>query len=277
VSTGVSAALSPDGDPQALLDALATGAERALPVSVRASALTVDRRRSMADRLAGRPGTVTSLTLTGGGETLTLALGPGPRWVPQVSRVSGGVVISRRTPPLGEWLGAFAGRIAALAADAAGDAASASTALQALGVQRAGADLHVDDADVTGGLRMLASRVRGRIPDDAADAVTRIVDLLLDTLPRVEGAVGADVVVRRTATAYLPDTVRAYLSLPADWATGHVFPDGTTPAGALVAQLAVIEKAAREMRDAAVENDANAMVVNGIFLADRFPTSTLEA
>jgi hypothetical protein len=52
-----------------------------------------------------------------------------------------------------------------------------------------------------------------------------------------------------TATVYLPDTLQAYLSLPADLAATHVYPDGTTPAQALIAQLGALETVAVRMRD----------------------------
>lgn len=269
-------ALPSADDPQALLDALADGVSRALPAPVRTAALDVERRRSLADRLAGRPGSVVGVRLAASDETLTLRLEPGPRWQAQVARVSGGVVIARRTVPLGEWLDALAGRVAALAADAAGEASAAASALQALGVRTAAADVVVDDADVVGGLRALPSRVQGRVPDDAAALVSRIVGLLLDTLPRVAGQVAGDVVVRRAATAYLPDTLRAYLALPSGWATTHVFPDGRTPAQALTAQLALLASAVEELHDAALEDDAAAVLVNGRFLEDRFPASMLD-
>ncbi|WP_433862429.1 hypothetical protein [Streptomyces sp. L7] len=104
----------------------------------------------------------------------------------------------------------------------------------------------------------------------------RIGDLLIDALARVAGQGEPEVVVRRTATVYLPDTLRAYLSLPADWAADHVFPDGTTAAAALVGQLTELERAAKRMRDAAVEHDASALLVNGRFLSERFGASRLD-
>jgi hypothetical protein len=114
------------------------------------------------------------------------------------------------------------------------------------------------------------------VPDEAVAQVGRIGDLLIDALPRVAGQGEPEVVVRRTATVYLPDTLRAYLSLPADWAADHVFPDGSTASGALVGQLSELERAARRMRDAAIEQDASALLVNGRFLADRFGASRLD-
>jgi hypothetical protein len=268
---------SADVDPQSFLSGLVDSVTRALPPGVAAGVLTVERSRTMGDRLAGRPGAITRISLDGGnGQTMTLRYEPGPRWTPETARVSGGVIIWRHALQLGEWLTEFAGRVAALAADAAGDAAAGSRALQRLGIQPAGTDIRVSDADPETDLRLLAARLGARVPADAAAAVERIAELLSDTLPRVTGGGESEVLVRRAATAYLPDTLRAYLSLPEDWAAGHVFPDGTTPAQALVAQLATLESAVRKMHDAAVESDASALLVNGRFLTDRFATSSLD-
>jgi hypothetical protein len=265
-----------EADPQSFLNGLVESVNRALPSAVLAGALTVDRDRSLGDRLAGRPGTITGLRLAASSEALTLHYAPGPRWTAEVARVSGGIIISRRTLTLGEWLTVFAGRIAAIAADAAGDAASASRALQTLGIQPAGADIRVNDATIDGDLQTLRARLEGRVPNAAAESVGRIGELLSDTLPRVAGSGEPEVIVRRTATVYLPDTLRAYLSLPADWAADHIFPDGTTPAQALVAQLSALESAAGKMRDSAVTQDASALLVNGRFLSDRFASSSLD-
>lgn len=265
-----------DADPQSFLDGLVESVGRALPATLAGSVLTVERTRSLGDRLAGRPGTIAGLRLVGASETMSLAYRPGPRWSAESARVSGGVIISRRALALGEWLTVFAGRIAAIAADAAGDSAASARALQTLGIQPAAADIRVGEATLEADLHALGSRVDDRVPLEAAALVRRISELLLDTLPRVAGSGEPDIIVRRTATAYLPDTLRAYLSLPADWAVDHVFPDGTTPAGALVAQLSALESAASRMRESAVEQDASALLVNGRFLSDRFATSSLD-
>lgn len=266
----------PVGDPQSFLTGLVESVNRALPDAAVSGLFTVDRDRSLGDRLAGRPGTITGLRLEAGGEVLSLGYSRGPKWNAEVARVSGGVIISRRSLSLGEWLGAFAGRIAAAAADAAGDAAASARALQALGLEPAGADIRVPESDPLGGLRMLPARLNGRVSDAAIATVERITALLTDTAPRLTGNTEAEFVVDRTATDYLPSTLRAYLSLPADWVRGHVFPDGTTPEQAFFAQLATIEEAARKMRDAAVEQDAAALLTNGRFLSDRFAPASVE-
>lgn len=261
-------------DPQALLDALVENAGRALGPAAE-SALTVERERSLGDRLAGRPGTVASVRLDGVDSRLTLR-SERRRLVGEAAQVSGGVVIARRALPLGAWLQAFAGEVAAVAAEAAGDADDAARALAALGVTPASDGIHVDPADIAGGLLPLRAAVAGRIPEAAVTVVDRIATLLQDAAPRVVGSGEAEVVVSRTATDYLPETLRAYLALPSEWAVRHRLADGRTPAEALLQQLTALEQAAGRMRDAAVEEDAAALLVNGRFLDDRFRTSRLD-
>jgi hypothetical protein len=272
----LSTAASADLDPQAFLTGLVEGVTRALGDARAAAVLEVERDRSFGDRLAGRPGTITTLRLAGPGERLSLGYARGPRWSPEIARVSGGVVISRQTVPLAVWLSSFAGRVAAIAADASGESVAAARALQTMGITPAGSDVQVLDADIAGGLNSIAARVDGRIPPDAVTAVDRIAKLLADTLPRVAGSGESEVIVRRAATIYLPDTLRAYLALPSDWSATHVFADGTTPAQALSSQLATLESAVARMRDSAVEQDASALLVNGRFLSERFATSSLD-
>lgn len=265
-----------DADPQSFLNGLVESITAALPGAELGGVVTIDRDRSLGDRLAGRAGTVKALRFEASGVALTLQYSAGPRWNAEIARVSGGVIISRRTMPLGEWLSTLAGRIAAAAADAAGDAAASARALQALGIQPAGADIRVGEADITGDLRALPALLEARIPAEAVLAVQRITNLLADTLPRVGGSGEAEHIVRRTATIYLPDTLRAYLSLPAEWVVSHVFPDGSTPVSAFSAQLSTIEAAADRMHDSAVEQDAAALLTNGRFLSGRFATSSLD-
>ena len=237
---------------------------------------SVERTRSLADRIARRPGAIRQVRLIGTNESLTLGYEDGPHWRAEWARVYRGATISSHAMTLGEWLTAFAGQVAALAADAAGDSASGSRALQTLGIEPAGSEIRVSESTLEGDLLTLPARLGSRVPSEAVAAVGRIGELLVDTLPRVAGQGEAEVIVRRTATVYLPDTLRAYLSLPADWAVEHVFPDGTTPAQALISQLDALEDAAKRMRDAAVEHDASALLINGRFLADRFAGSRLD-
>jgi hypothetical protein len=263
-------------DPESFLESLVDGATRALSAPVAASVLTVLRDRSLADRVARRPGNISEIRLASNGETMTLTHLAGPRFLAQTQRVSGGVVISRRTLTLGDWLSVFAGRVAAVAGDAADEASASARALQTLGIESTGSDVRVAEASLDGDLRGLPARVESRLPPEAVTAVRRITALLLETLPRLAGNVEAEMTASRTATSYLPETLRTYLALPAEWAHDHVFADGTTPDDSLIAQLAVLETAVRRMHEAAVGHDAEALLVNGRFLTARFARSSLD-
>jgi hypothetical protein len=275
VSGGLPPSAGTGQDPRALLAGLAERIPTALPEGVADAVLEVDRDRSMGDRLAGRPGTVTSLQLRGPEWVLALRL-HGKRLAAEAQREVRGVVIARQTPPLADWLDLLAGQLSALAVEAAGNAAAVTRALAALGIAEPGSDLVVDPSDVLGGLRQLPLRLAGRAPDDVAAAVRRIADLLVDTLPRVAGSLQQEQTVLRTATDYLPRTLQAYVALPPQWAASHQLPDGRTPLIALQAQLALLEQAVTRMRDAAVSADASELLANGAFLADRFAVSALD-
>jgi hypothetical protein len=106
--------------------------------------------------------------------------------------------------------------------------------------------------------------------------VERICGLLLETLPRLDPAdLAQNHAVIRTATDYLPRTLREYVALPADWASEHQLDGGGTALDALREQLAVLESAATKMRDAATSADAQQLLANGLFLSDRFGSSEL--
>jgi len=62
----------------------------------------VDRDRSVSDRMKGRPGQVTKITIRLSDQVLTLRLTGGAP-VAEVCREVRGVVLSRQTVPLGQW------------------------------------------------------------------------------------------------------------------------------------------------------------------------------
>ena len=74
----------------------------------------IDRDRSMADRLAGRPGAPRAIRIHLGQSTLELTTTKG-RLVGTVGRSVRGVAISRREVPLGEWSASFAEALSAFA------------------------------------------------------------------------------------------------------------------------------------------------------------------
>ncbi len=74
-------------------------------------AVTVERKRGMADRLAGREGRVERLDIALGERRLVLNVSGG-RVTGEVCKEVRGVVLSRRPAPLDEWVRELAGAIA---------------------------------------------------------------------------------------------------------------------------------------------------------------------
>jgi hypothetical protein len=64
--------------------------------------VTVDRDRSVSDRMKGRPGTVTKVTVRLGDQVMTLGLSRGAP-AAEICREVRGVVLSRQPVPVGQW------------------------------------------------------------------------------------------------------------------------------------------------------------------------------
>jgi hypothetical protein len=249
-----------------------------LPELVPAELLELEVQRSVRDRMAGRPGRVERVRVLGPELTLALSSMDGRRAVAEAAHVVRGVVISRRTVPLAEWLDLLAEQLRAFASASATDDAAVTRTLAALGVREPASDLNVDPFDLPAGLRALPARLSGRVPDDVRATVERICALLLETLPKVEGDGSQDEhAVRRAATDYLPRTLRGYVALPSGWASGHQLDSGGTALDALREQLGVLEAGLGRIHDAAIKSDAAELLANGIFLADRFASSELDS
>jgi len=77
--------------------------------------VVVDRDRSMSDRMRGRPGQVTKITVRLGEKVLTLATVPGQPPAAEICREVRGVVLSRRPAALQEWLDDLARELVAQA------------------------------------------------------------------------------------------------------------------------------------------------------------------
>lgn len=74
--------------------------------------VTVERERSMSDRMHGRPGEISKLMVKLGDQVMTLGVKNGQP-VTEVCREVRGVVLSRETVPLQQWAGALASALAA--------------------------------------------------------------------------------------------------------------------------------------------------------------------
>jgi hypothetical protein len=78
-----------------------------------AGCVEVDRARSVSDRMRGRPGQATKITVRLGEKVLTLATVPGRPPTAEICREVRGVVLSRRPAGLQEWVDDLARGLAA--------------------------------------------------------------------------------------------------------------------------------------------------------------------
>ena len=77
--------------------------------------VAVERDRTMADRMRGRPGQVTKITVRLGDKVLTLAVQPGRPPAAEICREVRGVVLSRQPAGLQDWVADLARELAAQA------------------------------------------------------------------------------------------------------------------------------------------------------------------
>ena len=111
----IAAALRADrADVESYTRVLTTVLGDALPPGM----VEVERKRSMADRMNGRPGTPVSLTVTTPDEQLSLRQEAHAVHA-EVRQIVRGVTIKRTTVGLDEWLVALAGLVSRLAAGSA--------------------------------------------------------------------------------------------------------------------------------------------------------------
>ena len=263
--------IDPAGDPQELLERLAARLEGALPAPT--DAVQIERERSLGDRLSGRPGRVSLLRVARGDTAMTLRL-QGRGLTAESARVVGGVVIARSAMTVGEWLTAVSGQVAALAADLAGDASAASTALAELGLQPAGADLVVPERDLTVALSALPARVAGRCRRPRCRPCSGSSACCSTRSPAWPGAPSR----RCSCDAPRPSTPRDAAGVRGPpGGLGRIPPavERLTAADALLAQ----RRPGGSRRPHARRRDhrrRDALLVNGRFLADRFAISSLD-
>ncbi len=120
----VTAALRADSSDIAIYARVLT---ESLGESLPAGCVTVERSRSMSDRMQNRPGTVTRIAVRLGEKTLTLGTQRGAP-VAEVCHEVRGIVLSRTVVPIAEW----AAELARGLVDHAEQNAAAATALRRL-------------------------------------------------------------------------------------------------------------------------------------------------
>jgi len=76
--------------------------------------VTVDRDRTMSDRMRGRPGEITRIAVQLGDQQMTLSV-RGGKAEAEICRAVRGVVLSRQTVPVHEWAAALAAALVSYA------------------------------------------------------------------------------------------------------------------------------------------------------------------
>jgi hypothetical protein len=105
----VTAALRLDSNDVAIYASVLT---KSLSEALPPEYVTVERERSMADKMKGRPGEVSKVEVRLGDQVMSLAVKNG-RPVAQICREVRGVILSRDTVPLQQWAGALANALIA--------------------------------------------------------------------------------------------------------------------------------------------------------------------
>lgn len=129
-------------------------------------------------------------------------------------------------------------------------------------------------AEISAALDLMDARVTSAAVSTAVIfRVKRITSRLRETLPRMSnaGLVSDDQYsLIATATSYLPQTVGSYVRLPRDWADSRPVDAGRSSLLVLIDQLDLLAETVDKIYDAVLAKDAEALVLHGRFLAEKF-------
>jgi hypothetical protein len=130
----------------------------------------------------------------------------------------------------------------------------------------------LSQAEIASRLNTLVSTVKRRAESDVYALVESIRQSITGLLPHASDP--NLYVVRQTALDYLPATLQGYLNLPPVFRRLHPVRDGKTAHTLLLEQLQLLDAKMKEVLVSVHENDAQALIVNGRFLQERFGAST---
>ncbi len=129
------------------------------------------------------------------------------------------------------------------------------------------ADLHaaVDQVE--------AMAVAGKVRPEVLARLRRVTKTVRETIPRMDRLGGGSTQayhVMATATDYLPEASGGYLRRPREWADSRPVDRGKTPLMILVDQLDLLGRTMDRVFDAINRADAEALVIHGRFLQEKF-------
>lgn len=127
--------------------------------------------------------------------------------------------------------------------------------------------------DLTEGIEELIHKSRSRLPPEAVDRLQRIRDVVVELAPKLFSggiAMNSAISLVNAVTRDLPETVQNYLHLPTAFATLHVIDNGKTCKQLLLDQLELLSEHLSRIAENIYRDDADALVVNGKFLKEKF-------
>ena len=128
-------------------------------------------------------------------------------------------------------------------------------------------------ANLTDSIQELIDVSKTKLPHEALERLQRIHALVLELAPRLfEKDVAMSYLISLTNAVMrdLPETVHNYLQLPAAFAALHVVHGGKTCKQLLLEQLDLLNEQLTKIAQNIYADDADALVVNGKFLQEKF-------
>lgn len=128
-------------------------------------------------------------------------------------------------------------------------------------------------ADLIGSVDELIAASKKRLPQESVERLLRIKAIVAELAPKLFGsdiAMNHVVGLTNTITRDLPETVKNYLQLPPLFASTHVVANGKTCRQLLLDQLDFLSEQLGKIAENVYKDDADALVVNGKFLQDKF-------
>lgn len=121
----------------------------------------------------------------------------------------------------------------------------------------------------------LTSRTRKRLPAEAIALLENIRQTVDAITPRLnDGTLNIEqkAAIINSVTRDLPETLSNYLRLPPVFASVHVVENGKTCKNLLLDQLGILDTQLKKIADSIYRDDADALILNGRILGEKFHT-----
>lgn len=136
---------------------------------------------------------------------------------------------------------------------------------------------HYDGQQLAAGVEQLISQTGSKLPAEALQILESIPGVLQSLVPRLTGQDNTPMLppeqlhtVVAAITRDLPQTVAGYLRLPPAFANLHPLEGGKTAKDLLQEQLKLLKNQLDKIAEAAFRDDADALLINGKYLKEKF-------